>query len=479
MADEKDNKTFPILVVDDDEGLRRALERVLHQAGFPVTAVGLASEAVNALRQQSYPLVVSDIVLPDLDGTALLKELKFIQPDVEVILITAYGTVASAVEAMKLGAQDYITKPFSHADFLARVRRTGEQIELRRENRALRQQLSDQHLNRLLIGSSPAMREVKKLIRQVAPSCAPVLISGESGTGKEIVAEAIHAEGPRARGPLIKVNCAALPESLLEAELFGYERGAFTGAVGRKEGRFDLANGGTLFLDEIAEAPPPVQIKLLRVLQDGKYERLGGKETLYSDVHIISATNRKLEEALKDKTFREDLYYRLNVIPIHLPPLRERKEEIPELATHFLQRYSAKNRKPVLQFSPAAMNCLLAYEWPGNVRELENVVERAVILTEGEAVEPLSLPPALNPSRFEARPAGDELRPLISLTFPVGTSLEEIENRTIQAMLEHTGGNRFAAARLLRINARTICRHLGPKQPSPFLDRPAAKANGN
>ncbi len=468
MNETEQEKDFPILVVDDDEALRRALERVLHQAGFPVTALSTAAEAVNALRQKSYPLVVSDVVLPDLDGIALLKELKFIQPDVEVILITAYGTVANAVEAMRLGAQDYITKPFSHTDFLTRVRRTREQIQLRRENLALRQQLNDQNINRILIGSSPAMREVKKLIRQVAPSCAPVLITGESGTGKELVAEAIHAEGPRARRPLIKVNCAALPESLLEAELFGYERGAFTGAVGRKEGRFDLANGGTLFLDEIAEASPSVQLKLLRVLQDGKYERLGGKETLYSDVHIISATNRNLQEALKDKSFRDDLYYRLNVIPIDLPPLRERKEEIPELATHFLQRYAAKNHKQVLQFSPAALNCLLAYDWPGNIRELENVVERAVILTEGESIEPQALPAALNPSRFEASTTGDDRRPLISLTFPVGTSLEEIGNRTIQAMLEHTRGNRFAAARLLKINARTICRHLGPKQPSPF-----------
>jgi two-component system response regulator HydG len=466
MSEEK--SPFPILVVDDDEALRRALERVLHQAGFPVSAVGNATEAVNALRQKAYPLVVSDVVLPDLDGIALLKELKFIQPDVEVILVTAYGTVANAVEAMRLGAQDYITKPFSHTDFLARVRRTREQIELRRENRALRQQLNEQHASRILIGSSPAMREIRKLIRQVAPSCAPVLVTGDSGTGKEMVAEAIHAEGPRARGPLIKVSCAALPESLLEAELFGYERGAFTGAVGRKEGRFDLANGGTLFLDEIAEAPPSVQLKLLRVLQDGKYERLGGKETLYSDVHIISATNRNLEEALKEKTFREDLYYRLNVIPIHLPPLRERKDEILELAMHFLRRYAAKNRKQVLQFSPAALNCLLAYEWPGNVRELENVVERAVILTEGETIEPNALPATLNPARFETCAASDDLRPLISLTFPVGTRLEEIEDRTIQAVLEHTRGNRFAAARLLQINPRTICRHLGPKQQPPF-----------
>jgi two-component system response regulator HydG len=320
--------------------------------------------------------------------------------------------------------------------------------------------LSQQTINRILVGSSPAILQVKKLIEQVAPSSAPVIVEGESGTGKEIVAEAIHAASTRAHKPLIKVACAALPETLLEAELFGYERGAFTGAVGRKPGRLDLANGGTLFLDEVADIPLTSQVKLLRVLQDGKYERLGGRETLYSDVRIIAATNRSLEQAIRERAFREDLYYRLNVITIKLPPLRFRKDEIPVLAYHFLKTYAGRNNKPVHDISPSAMSCLLAYDWPGNVRELENVMERGVVLTEANVIEPRVLPEALNPARFQTVSTNAGPNPIVTLSFPVGTSMRHVEDLAMQAMLEYTRNDRAEAARLLSVHPRTISRHL-------------------
>ncbi|MFQ5662527.1 MAG: sigma-54-dependent transcriptional regulator [Terriglobia bacterium] len=452
-----------VLVVDDDRSLCQSLERVLMQNGYQVLSAENAAAARRLLEAQGFSVVLLDLVLPDADGLELLREIKATQPETEVLVVTAYGSIESAVEAMRWGAYDYLTKPFHTAELLTTLGKVLEKMALARENRSLRYQLSQQTINRILVGNSAAMQRVKKLIEQVAPSSAPVIIAGESGTGKELVAEAIHQASARASKPLIKLSCAALPETLLEAELFGYERGAFTGAVSRKPGRFDLANGGTLFLDEIVDIPLATQVKLLRVLQDGKYERLGGRETLYLDARLLAATNRDLEPAVQDGRFREDLYYRLNVIAISVPPLRARKDEIPVLAHHFRELYALRNHKTIRDIGPAAMSCLLAYDWPGNVRELENVIERAVVLCEGEVIQPHLLPDSLNPVAFHAQPAEAaqaEKSPIITLSFPVGTSMRRIEDLSIQAVLEYTQNDRAAAASLLDIHPRTIARHL-------------------
>ncbi len=463
-----------LLVVDDDRALRGSLERVLTQNGYQVQTAESAAQARSQLEAQGFALVLLDLVLPDAEGLELLREIKATQPGTEVLVVTAFGSIESAVEAIREGAYDYLTKPFHPGELLATLEKATEKIALERENRSLRYQLSQQTINRILVGNSTPMRRVKKLIEQVAPSAAPVIVEGESGTGKELAAEALHQASARAGKPLIKLSCAALPETLLEAELFGYERGAFTGAVGRKQGRFDLAHGGTLFLDEIVDIPLTTQVKLLRVLQDGKYERLGGRETLQSDVRLIAATNRNLQEAVREGKFREDLYYRLNVITIPLPPLRARKDEIPVLAHHFRQLYAGRNNKVIRDISPAAMSCLLAYDWPGNVRELENVIERAVVLCEGPIIQPHLLPDCLNPTAFRTRPADGgaslagaaqpEKPSIITLSFPVGTSMRQIEDLSIQAMLEHTQYDRATAASLLDIHPRTITRHLQNKQ---------------
>ncbi len=451
-----------LLVVDDDPALRRSLERVLTQNGYDVSGAETAQDARAQLEAQAFAVVLLDLVLPDADGLSLLRELKATQPEAEVLVVTAHGSIESAVEAMRWGAYDYLTKPFHSEELLSRLKKAAEKLALERENRSLRYQLSQQTVDRILVGNSPAMRQVKKLVEQVAPSAAPVIIEGETGTGKELVAEAIHQASTRASKPVIKLNCAALPETLLEAELFGYERGAFTGAVGRKPGRFDLANGGTLFLDEVVDIPLATQVKLLRVLQDGKYERLGGRETLHSDVRLLAATNRNLEEAVRKGEFREDLYYRLHVISIQLPPLRARRDEIPVLAHHFRRLYTARNQKNVRDISPAAMNCLLGYDWPGNVRELENVIERAVVLCESDLIQPHVLPEALNPTAFRAARSegGSGDKPsIISLNFPVGTTMRTIQDLAIHALLEYTQNDRSAAASLLNIHPRTIARH--------------------
>jgi two-component system response regulator HydG len=452
-----------ILVVDDDDALRHSLARVLEQNGYEVVTAGCGQGARAVLADKEVAVALLDLVLPDVEGLELLREIKTTQPDTEVLVVTAFGSIEGAVEAMRQGAYDYLTKPFRAGELLATVAKALERSALERENRWLRLQLSQQAIDRILVGHSAAMQRVKRLVEQVAPSTAPVIIEGESGTGKELVAEALHRASPRASRPLIKLSCAALPETLLEAELFGFERGAFTGAVSRKPGRFDLANGGTLFLDEVVDIPLTTQVKLLRVLQDGTYERLGGRETLRSDARILAATNRNLEQAVRDGKFREDLYYRLNVIAVKLPPLRERKDEIPLLAHHFRRIYAARNHKEIEDISPATMSCLVAYPWPGNVRELENVIERAVVLCEGRALLPHLLPEALNPTcaRGSTGGAAAEKPPIVTLTFPVGTTMREIQDLAIEAMLEHTQNRRSSAASLLGIHPRTIARHRG------------------
>jgi len=422
--------------------------KVLESAEYKVLETDNGQQALDILNEEDVDILVTDLRLPVMDGVELLKRAKAVEQDVEVIMITGHGTVEIAVEAIKEGAYDFITKPVKKAKLLRAVEKAAEKQYLSRENRELRQQLGQGA--RRIIYASGEMRDIARMVEQVAPSTATVLITGESGTGKEVVADAIHGASPRRLKPLIKVSCAALPDTLLESELFGYEKGAFTGANARKEGRFELANGGTLFLDEIGEVSLPVQVKLLRVLQDGKFERLGGTRTIDADVRILAATNKDLHKEVEEKRFREDLFYRLNVINIHVPALRERKEDVQLLAMHFLKLYAGKNNKPIESFTEEAMLALSSYDWPGNVRELENAIERAVVFTNGKQI-PLSVLPQGVSAFAEARH---------SLTFKIGTPLRELERKAIDITLHHTRGDKNMAARLLGIATRTIYRHL-------------------
>jgi len=442
-------KTPTILVVEDDTENRSAMVKVLENAEYTVLETDNGQQALDLLNQEDIDILVTDLRLPVMDGVELLKRAKAIQQDLEVIMITGHGTVEIAVEAIKEGAYDFITKPVKKAQLLRGVEKASEKQYLSRENHDLRQQLNQTGARRVIYAGTE-MRNIVRMVEQVAPSTATVLITGESGTGKEVIADAIHTASPRRLKPLIKVSCAALPDTLLESELFGYEKGAFTGANARKEGRFELANGGTLFLDEIGEISLAVQVKLLRVLQDGKFERLGGTRTIDADVRILAATNKDLQKEVQEKRFREDLFYRLNVVSIRVPSLRERKEDVSLLAMHFLKHYADKNQKTIDGFSEEAMLALTSYDWPGNVRELENAVERAVVFTNGKQI-PLSVLPQ-NVSAFaESRH---------SLTFRIGTPLRELESKAIDITLQHTRGDKNMAARLLGIATRTIYRHL-------------------
>lgn len=448
-----------ILLVDDHKPFRDSLAKILGGEGFRVFPANDGEEALDILRKEFIHLVLTDLKMPKMDGTELLKVAKTIRPDIEVILITGYGTVDTAVTAMKDGAFDYIQKPFKPREILKLVRKAVEKQSLVLENRLLQERIKDFQKVEKIVGRSPAMKKVLEIVAQVAPSSATVLIQGESGTGKEVIAQAIHDLSPRANKPFIKVSCAALPETLLEAELFGYERGAFTGAIARKEGRFELANGGTLFLDEIGEVSPTVQVKLLRVLQVGEFERLGGTKTIRADVRIVAATNMNLLEAVERKAFREDLYSRLNVITLTLPPLREREGDIPLLAHHFLEIFTKKNSKEVKGFTQEALEVMLQYSWPRNVRQMENAIERAVVLTKGEMINPGDLPPeilkAVEPKTQKAVLMDEKI-----ISISLGTPLETIEKRVIEETLRYSRGDKNLASKILGISARTIYRKI-------------------
>ena len=444
-----------ILVVDDEESNLRVLQRLLGRAGYATSTASSGPEALDVLRAEHPELLLTDLKMPGMDGLELLKAARTVAPTTEVILMTAYGTVEIAVEAMKEGAYDFITKPLNKHEVLKSVGKAHEKARLLAENRQLREQVeawgkATGPLGRI-VGRSEALRAVLEAVRQVAPSEATVLIHGESGTGKELLARGIHDLSGRKDGPMIRVNCAAIPENLFESELFGYEKGAFTGAAGRKPGRFELADGGTLFLDEIAELSMPMQVKLLRVLQEGEFERVGGTKTVSVDVRLVAAPNRDLERLVAERRFREDLFYRLNVIPIRLPALRERSDDIPLLAAHFLGVYARKNRKDVKGITDEALEALQSHRWPGNVRELENTIERAVVLTRSDRVEVGDLPTHMRPEGH-----GGSRR----LTFPIGTPLREMEDVAIRETLKYTDGDKKLAARLLGIAARTIYRKL-------------------
>ncbi len=446
-----------LLIADDDPGLRESLERTLTREGFRVILASDGNAALERLQAGGVDLVLTDLKMPGLSGIELLRAVKAIAADVDVILLTAFGTVEEAVRAMKEGAHDFLTKPFQRAQLMRLIRQALERRELIQQNRALQQRLDDLLQEGAVIGSSPAFRRMMTLVEQVADSSATVLIQGESGAGKELVASTIHRSSPRSRGPFVAVNCAALPETLLESELFGYEKGAFTGAAGRKEGRFELADGGTLFLDEVSDLSPVTQPKILRVLQEGEFERLGGTKTLRVDVRIVTATNQDLAQMVREKRFREDLYYRLKVITINVPPLREKREDIRVLAQHFLRVYAAKNNRRLEGFTEDAVRRLEAYAWPGNVRELENVIERGVVLAQGALMDVTDLPEEI---------AGATPLPEGVLSVRIGTPLAEVEARLLEETLRVTKGNKTLTAKLLGIDPRTVSRKLERQEES-------------
>lgn len=439
-----------LLLVDDEVAHLKTLERLFLKEGYQVATATGGQQALDLLREQRFELVLTDLMMPDIDGMDLLKLVQALQPQAEVILMTAFGTVERAVQGMKEGAYDFVPKPIKRATILKAVRQALERQALVEENRELKARLADLEEERSVVGQAALMREAVDRVRQVAPSDATVLITGESGTGKELFARMIGRLSQRADKPFVAINCAALPESILESELFGYEKGAFTGATQRKIGRFEAADGGTLFLDEIGELSPQVQVKLLRVLQEGAFERLGSNTPTRVDVRVVAATHKDLEAELREGTFREDLYYRLNVIDIKIPPLRHRIEDVPLLSEHFLRRYNEKNRRQIAGFTAEALQAMEAYHWPGNVRELENVVERAVVLDRDERIDVDDLPAQLVERQAESR----------HITIPLGTSLEEIEKRVLHETLKMTQGDKKLAAKLLGIATRTIYRKL-------------------
>ncbi|MEQ1504760.1 MAG: sigma-54 dependent transcriptional regulator [Myxococcota bacterium] len=436
-----------VLVVDDDEANRVTMERILSREGYRVVHADSGRAAMERLRDERVDLVLTDLKMPGMSGIDLLKAARKVDPDVEVVVMTAYGTVETAVEAMKEGAYDFVSKPLKRLELAGAVSKALEKRKLQVENRRLREQLAAIGEGEI-VGRSDAMRALLDEVEQVAPSDATVLLTGESGTGKSRLARLLHRMSRRRDARFVALNCGAIPETLLESELFGYEKGAFTGAVARKEGRYDLAKGGTLFLDEITETKPAVQVRLLRVLQDGEYERVGGTETLTADVRAVAASNRDIRVEVAEGRFREDLFYRLNVIPLHVPPLRDHAEDVPLLAQHFLARFVTKNAKHLEGFTPEALEVLAAYRWPGNVRELENAVERAVVLCRGDRIGVEDLPVALRVG------ANDRKR----ITFEVGTPLKVIERRMIEETLRYCNGDKSLAASLMGITSRTIYR---------------------
>jgi two-component system response regulator HydG len=462
-----------VLIVDDERSNLESLERIFAREGFRVALAASGSEALDAVRRERPSVVVTDLMMPGMSGEELLRAVKAVAPETEVVLMTAYGTVETAVSAMKEGAYDFITKPVKRHAIVKSVRRALEKASLVAENRALRAQLAElsQPTQGGLLGVAPAFRAVMDTLAQAAPTSATVLLQGESGTGKELAARLVHDLSPRASGPFVPIHCAAIPETLLESELFGHERGAFTGAVARKEGRFERADGGTLFLDEVGEMSPGAQVKLLRFLQDGVLERVGGNEPVRLDVRIVAATNKDLAAEVKGGRFREDLFYRLDVVSVRLPPLRERREDVALLASAFLKRLSESTAKPVSGFTPAALAALERYGWPGNVRELLHAVERAVVLTRGDVVDVGDLPEPIRlaaPGAAAAPPPGGP-----AIVVPLGTPLDEIERLVIRKTLEHTKGDKNLAAQILGIAARTIYRKLDRDESGRLVEPPA------
>ena len=436
-----------ILIVEDEAKMRRLLELNLGEDGFATFSAGDAEAGLKLLRDHPIDLVVSDLKLPGMNGLEFLQTIKRQNAALPVVVMTAFGSVETAVEAMKAGAADYVLKPFSLAEMRLVIHKELDVRNLREENRSLREALGKRYAHPNVVARSPKMQEVLATVERVGPTNSTVLLGGESGVGKDMIARAIHEKSRRSSGPFLKINSTAIPENLLESELFGFEKGAFTGAIAAKPGKFELADKGTLFLDEIGDVPPATQVKLLRVLQEREFERLGGTKTVKVDVRLIAATNKDLREALEQGTFREDLYYRLNVVPIDIAPLRERKEDIPELVNLFISRFANESGKVIEGISPQAMQILVNYHWPGNVRELQNIVERACALSKGPQLEASDI-------HIDARPAkGANGFPGF---LPDGMTLEQWEDEMVQEALRRANGNKSQAARLLGLSRNAL-----------------------
>ena len=439
-----------VLVVDDERSMRELLAIMLRQAGHDVTLAEGGEQAVEILKNEAFDLVITDLRMRKVDGLGVLRAAKELSPSAVVLVVTAFASTETAVEAMKLGAYDYVTKPFKLDEIKLTIANALERKRLQDENKALRTQLRRERGFESFVGKSRQMNELREVIRKTADGLSTVMVTGESGTGKELVARAIHQESPRRSGPFVSVNCGAIPETLMESELFGHVKGAFTGAVANTVGLFSAANGGTLFLDEVTEVPQSVQVKLLRAIQEREIRRVGDTKDVKVDVRLIAASNRDVARAVADGVLREDLFYRLNVIPIQLPPLRDRRDDIPLLAQHFVQKISAELGKAVKGVSPDALAVLESYRWPGNIRELENVIERALVLGSGDMLKAEALPPDLNITRdtqevpVEIPPDGIDLEAM----------LDQIERRYLQMALSRTGGVQTRAAELLRVSFR-------------------------
>jgi two-component system response regulator HydG len=437
-----------ILVVDDESAHRQMIKAVLTTEGYEIREAADGNQAVKAVEEKYHDLILMDIRMPGLSGIEALQKIKDLSPGIPIIIMTAYASVNTAIDALKSGAYDYLTKPLDIEELKILVAKALQFQKLEKENIYLKEQLKDRFDFSNIIGRSPAMKQLFETMALVAPTEATVLIVGESGTGKELIANAVHQNSARAQQPFIKVNCAALPENLLESELFGHEKGAFTGATARKQGRFQLAHNSSIMLDEIGEMAPTTQAKILRVLQEREFEPIGSSQTIKVDTRVIAATNKNLEEEIRQGRFREDLFYRINVVTIEVPPLRERHEDIPLLADFFLKRFAEKNRRVIKGFTPRAVDLLMRNNWSGNVRELENVVERAVIMARGEMITPMEFPENLKELDQELR----ETR----IDIAAGRSLKEVEKEMILRTLEETGGNRTHAADILGISRRTL-----------------------
>lgn len=448
-------KQTHLLVVDDDSGHLATLQTIARSWGYRVSAAEDGYTAVAMAKEQPFDLILMDVRMAVMDGIEALRRIKAYNPAIPILIMTAYSSVASAVEALKAGAYDYLTKPLDFETLRLTVERAMEHTHLKAENRQLKENLQKEFDWQNIVGASPSMKALIDMVAMVAPSEATVLITGESGTGKELIARSIHYNSRRRTAPFVVVNCAALAETLLESELFGHEKGAFTGADRRREGRFRQADGGTLFLDEIGETSPGMQAKLLRVLQEREFQRVGSDETLAVDVRILAATNRDLQDEVQKGTFREDLFYRLNVVTVEMPPLRARQEDIPLLAQSFLARFAARNRKTVKGFTPKAMDLMLKHDWPGNVRELENAVERAVILLSGDYISERELPLSITQNAKRDDTEGITMDKE-GKGGTGGQSLADLEKDVILATLAETGGNKSETARRLGINRKTL-----------------------
>ncbi|MBM4273532.1 MAG: sigma-54-dependent Fis family transcriptional regulator [Deltaproteobacteria bacterium] len=456
-----ESRSATILVIDDEPGVRQGLQEILATGGYEVETAADGESGLLRVKENLFDLVLTDLSLPGVGGMEILQFLVRHHPECPCIIITGFGTIKSSVDAMRQGAYDYLTKPVNPAELLLVVERALDHRRLKWENLQLKKQLQKRYGFANIIGKSEAIHQVFEIIEKVADTDSTILIQGESGTGKELIAQAVHYNSSRREGPLIPVNCGAIPGELLESELFGHERGAFTHAVRTRIGRFELANGGTIFLDEIAEMSPNLQVKILRVLQDRTFERIGGIKTIRVDIRIIAATNTDLETLVSQGRFREDLFYRLNVIPIKVPPLRERESDIPLLARHFLKEFCTRKKKPLKQLTPAAMSCLAHYSWPGNVRELENLMERLVILTESEVVDVADLPEKFHPQPLE--------RLSEAVDFPeqginLAAVVQDYEKNLILKALARSNGVKSQAAQLLHLNRTTLIEKMKKQQ---------------